>query len=148
MQVGLPYLAVKADRLHQRLQPNSGILGLALRGSASSIPTHTTNTNTTMPSSFISSLSCSVRRLLARSFLLSYPWVRAALQATQFSYQLGFLLGASPVHSPAIHALGIRMARVSPTDLARRQTVIHITPEFKFDFFSWRLTPTSHEPET
>ena len=50
-----------------------------------------------------------------------YPYVHSLIEGVHFGYQLLYLLDASHVHHPVLHALGLSMARVSAKDLVGLQ---------------------------
>eukprot|EP00798_Chlamydomonas_sp_ICE-L_P022822 gene22822-29993_t len=90
LQVFLSYLRTKLDRLY-KLHSNS-------RASSSE------------------SLA-SLKRVLLRTFMAAYPIVHALCEATNFSYQLSYLLGISDCHSPVLRVLGMSLARISGNDM-------------------------------
>ena len=51
--------------------------------------------------------------------MAAYPWLHAGMEATVFLYNLTYLLGTSPVHSPVLHALDLSVARISSSDMVR-----------------------------
>jgi hypothetical protein len=60
--------------------------------------------------------------VVLRAFVAAYPYAQAAIQAVQFAYHLGYLLGINPEapHGPMLHLLGVEMARVSAEDMVRK----------------------------
>lgn len=55
-----------------------------------------------------------------RAFTLAYPWLHTCMEAATLAYHVAFLMGASPVHHPVLHALGLKLTRTSGQDLVRR----------------------------
>mmetsp|Transcript_9250 Transcript_9250/g.19779 ORF Transcript_9250/g.19779 Transcript_9250/m.19779 type:complete len:379 (-) Transcript_9250:696-1832(-) len=110
LQVGLPYLKSKADRLY-KLQIEAGPLGLALQQAARSSTSAPGGQQAAPP------LPWPPRQLL-RAFMTTYPYLHALYEGTSFVYQLAYLLGMAEAHRPALHVLGLQLARVSAQDMA------------------------------
>lgn len=106
VQVLLPYLRAKADRLY-RLHANQGILGLALgrSGQARSRQTH--------------SIWQRSKLGLLQGFVHTYPYVHAALEGSVLAWHIAYLLGRAPAHSPVLQAMDMHLARISSDDLVR-----------------------------
>ncbi|KAJ9523204.1 hypothetical protein QJQ45_023990, partial [Haematococcus lacustris] len=105
LQVVLPYLRTKCDRLH-RLGSSQGMLGLALQR-AQSRPARTPE-----------GLFLRLRSMALRCFVASYPLGHAGIELLTFGYHLAYLLSACPAHRPVLHALGLQLARVSASDMS------------------------------
>ncbi|GIM01879.1 hypothetical protein Vretimale_6667 [Volvox reticuliferus] len=135
-KVILPYLRSKADKAFRRSSAASGgVLALALRyGTGQSSPTSDAGrtSHSGGRGEFEDAGSGLWWRQLERAFLAVYPWLHAVMEGTAFAYQLSYLLGASPVHDPVLHALRVCVARISAKDLmdaekakqVRRQTLL------------------------
>ncbi|KAG2438548.1 hypothetical protein HXX76_005099 [Chlamydomonas incerta] len=133
-QVLLPYLRAKTEKAYRHCaasSPGSGVLGLALRYSASQgVAPEEADDGAAGGGSGGEGGGWS--RRLQRAFVASYPWIHAGIEGVTFAYHLTYLLGASPVHQPVLHALGVTMARTSAKDLmdaekakqARRQALL------------------------
>ncbi|GIL49959.1 hypothetical protein Vafri_6256 [Volvox africanus] len=123
-KVMLPYLRSKADKTFRRFNSASGgILALALRygtGQRSPSPDPVRAGHLggrEEPRGWEAAASGLWRHGLERAFVAAYPWLHAVMEGTAFAYQLSYLLGASPVHDPVLHALGVSVARISAKDL-------------------------------
>ncbi|GFR43499.1 hypothetical protein Agub_g4601, partial [Astrephomene gubernaculifera] len=111
-QVLLPYLRAKADKAYRRSSASSGILGLAIQYGASQDPSSPDPSSPRAPA-----VSSSWRGQLRGALLAAYPWLHATVEGVTFAYHLSYLLGASPVHHPVQHAIGVSMARTSAQDM-------------------------------
>ncbi|EFJ53139.1 hypothetical protein VOLCADRAFT_127336 [Volvox carteri f. nagariensis] len=132
-KVLLPYLKSKADKVIRRsASASGGILALALRygGEQGSSTAAATAASSGPPGRRAhggeaegeaegegEGASGDLRERLVRAFVAAYPWLHAALEGTTFAYHLSYLLGASSVHHPVLHALGVSVARTSAKDL-------------------------------
>ncbi len=62
-------------------------------------------------------MSTRLRHLAAKAYVSAYPWLHAASELTSFAYHTAYLLGVAPCHRPALHLLGLQLARVSAQDM-------------------------------
>ena len=60
-----------------------------------------------------------MRQLALRVFLQLYPFLHMLSEGLSFSYQLAYLLQASPYFSPSLHLLGQHVVRASGQQLVR-----------------------------
>lgn len=47
----------------------------------------------------------------------AHPWLHATVEGGCLAYQLAYLLEVAEVHSPLLHLLGLRLARVSGAEM-------------------------------
>ncbi|KAG2500216.1 hypothetical protein HYH03_001794 [Edaphochlamys debaryana] len=118
----LPYVRAKLDKTYRACaaatgaaQPGGGVLGLALRysgggGAPAEGADERGGGSATPPAP-------APRERLQRAFVAAYPWMHAGMEGLTFAYHLSYLLGASAVHHPVLHALGLSMARTSGADM-------------------------------
>ncbi|GLC38299.1 hypothetical protein PLESTB_001750900 [Pleodorina starrii] len=119
-KVLLPYLRAKADKAFRQASSSTasggGVLALALRYGAPQGPSSADPT-AHRPEDRPEDGTGGLPRRLAGALVAAYPWMHAAMEGTTFAYHLSYLLGASSVHHPVLHALGVCVARTSSKDL-------------------------------
>ncbi|CAL8466830.1 g6366 [Coccomyxa elongata] len=122
--VGVPYVKAKLEALYNRhRRPTEGLLGLTLRRPL--VPQSSTATQQNADqreagggSSRWQHRLAQARALGLAAFMRLYPWLHMVQEGLSFSYQLAYLLQASPYFSPTLHILRQHVERASGQQLA------------------------------
>lgn len=105
--VGVPYVLGKLERLHERLA--------ARQAYGPSPPSHTSQD----PGTGSTRARATIRRLASSSFVLLWPYVRLALEATRLANALAYLFAKTPYWRPSLWLLGLQVRRMSTDDHVR-----------------------------
>ncbi|KAK9916810.1 hypothetical protein WJX75_007322 [Coccomyxa subellipsoidea] len=142
--VGVPYVKAKLEALYNRhRRPTEGLLGLTVRRPVA--PESTAAQQQSLldrgSGSRWRQRIAQVRAVALAAFMRLYPWLHMLQEGLSFSYQLAYLLQASPYFSPTLHILRQHVERASGQQLVladrakrqqRRQEIVGVRSSGNF----------------